>query len=411
MQGNPFRRSAPLVVFAAVLLMSACGEPKTAGGPGGGNNGAPGQQPAPSVGVITVHPESVPQVTELPGRTAPFLVAEVRPQVTGVVLRREFEEGSEVKADQVLYRIDPAPYRAAFESAKANVARAEANVYATRLTAKRYAALIKTHAISQQANDEAVAALRQAEAEVAAAKAALQAAQINLDFTEVKSPIGGRIGRSSVTAGALVTADQSEALAIVRQLDPIYVDLTQSSAELLRLKREFAAGQLQRAADASVPVRLLLEDGSEYAHEGKLAFAEVAVDESTGSVTLRALVPNPDGELLPHMYVRARLAQGMHPNAILVPHAAVTHDPKGQSVVMVVDAENKVEARTVRTAQSLADKWVVTDGLAAGERVIVEGLQRARPGSAVRAQEQAAQPAAAPPGTAASPAAAPPAAR
>lgn len=388
MQGHPFRHSAPLVVFAAVLLLSACGEPKTASGPGGGNHGAPGQQAAPSVGVITVQPESVPQVTELPGRTSPFLVAEVRPQVTGVVLRREFEEGSEVKAGQVLYRIDAAPYRAAFESAKANVARAEANVYAARLTANRYAELVKTNAVSQQANDEAVAALRQAEAEVSAAKAALQAAQINLDFTEVKSPIGGRIGRSSVTAGALVTADQTEALATVRQLDPIYVDLTQSSTELLRLKRAFAAGRLQRASEDTASVKLLLEDGSAYAQAGKLAFSEVAVDEGTGSVTLRALFPNPDGELLPRMYVRARLTQGVHENVMRVPHAAVTRDAKGNAVVMVVGADDKVEARTVQTAQALRDSWVVTEGLKPGERVIVEGLQRARPGAAVRPQSR-----------------------
>lgn len=398
MHGRPFRRSTPLIALIGLLALAACGDDRQAAGPAGG---APA---APAVTVLTVRSESVPLITELPGRTTPFRVAEVRPQVTGIVQRREFEEGSAVHADQVLYRIDPAPYRAAYDSAKAALARAEANVRAARMTADRYAELIKTNAISKQAHDEVVAALGQAEADVAAAQAAVTNAKINLDFTEVKSPIDGRIGRSAVTAGALVTANQTEALAIVRQLDPIYVDLTQSSTELLRLKREFAAGHLQRAGEGTVAVRLLLEDGSEYAHEGKLAFTEVAVDENTGSVTLRALFPNPDGQLLPHMYVRARLAQGMHPHAILVPHAAVTRDPKGNAVVMVVGADNKVEARTVRTAQSLADKWVITHGIAAGERVIVEGLQRARPGSAVQAQEQSAQPAA-PADTAPSPAA------
>ena len=390
MQGRPFRRSTPLIALAGLVLVAACSEDPTPGAPEGG---APA---APAVTVLTVQSAAVPLITELPGRTAPFRIAEVRPQVTGIVQRREFEEGSEVRADQILYRIDAAPYRAAYDSAKANLARAEANVHAAQLTADRYAQLVKTNAVSKQANDEAVAALRQAQAEVAAARAAVTNAQINLNFTDVKAPIGGRIGRSAVTQGALVTANQAEALATVRQLDPIYVDLTQSSAELLRLKRALAAGDLQRATDDTVPVRLLLEDGSDYAHEGKLAFTEVVVDESTGSVTLRAVFSNPDGQLLPRMYVRARLAQGTHPQAIRVPHAAVTHDPKGQAVVMVVGADNKVEARTVQTAQSLGDTWVITGGLQPGERVIVEGLQRARPGSAVQPQEQAAPPAATP---------------
>jgi membrane fusion protein (multidrug efflux system) len=230
--------------------------------------------------------------------------------------------------------------------------------------------------------------LRQAQANVAATKAALVKAKIDLDYTAVKSPIAGHIGRSTVTPGALVTANQADALAVVQQLDPIYVDLTQSSAEMLRLKRDFATGRLQRAADDTLPVQLILEDGSAYSAAGKLAFSEVSVDQSTGSVTLRALFPNPDGELLPGMYVRARLAQGVQDNAFLIPHAAVTRDPKGNAVVMVVGADDKVEARTVQTAQSLGDKWVVTDGLKPGERIIVEGLQRARPGVQVQPQNQ-----------------------
>ncbi|MFZ5620914.1 MAG: efflux RND transporter periplasmic adaptor subunit [Pseudomonadota bacterium] len=362
------------------MLLAACDEQAAA--PGG-----PGAQAAPAVTVITVQAERVTRETELPGRTTPFLIAEVRPQVTGIVLERAFEEGSTVRAEQLLYRIDPAPYRAAYDSARAALARAEANLYAARLTADRYAELVKTDAISRQANDDAVAALRQAQADVAAARAALDKAKIDLDYTEVKSPIAGRIGRSAVTPGALVTANQADALAVVRQLDPIYVDLTQSSAELLALRRDLDAGRLQRAADDTVPVRLILEDGSEYGEAGKLEFSEVSVDQSTGSVTLRAVFPNPEERLLPGMYVRARLAQGVQDDAILVPHAAVTHDPRGQAVVMVVGAEDKVEARTVQTAQSLGDKWVVTDGLAAGERIVVEGLQRVRPGVQVQAQE------------------------
>lgn len=386
MQAIPFCRSKALIALAGIALLSACGgqQPGTAGGPGA--------QAAPAVTVLTVQAGRVAHETELPGRTTPFLIAEVRPQVTGIVLERAFQEGSTVAADQVLYRIDPAPYRAIYDSAKAELARAEANLYAARLTAERYAELVKTNAISKQANDEAAAALGQAQAGVAAARAALAKAKIDLDYTTVKSPIAGRIGRSSVTPGALVTANQEDALAVVQRLDPIYVDLTQSSTELLRLRRDFASGRLRRAADDTVPVKLILEDGSAYAAEGKLAFSEVSVDQTTGSVTLRAVVPNPDDELLPGMYVRARLAQGVQDDAILVPHAAVSHDPKGDAVVMVVDAGDKVEARIVRATQSLGDKWVVTDGLAAGERIIVEGLQRVRPGVQVQPQDAGAQP-------------------
>lgn len=381
MQTIHFRRARALTALAGIVLLAACGE--QAGAPG-----APGAQAAPAVTVLTVQTERVTRVTELPGRTTPFLIAEVRPQVTGIILERAFEEGSAVQAEQILYRIDPAPYRAAHDSAKAELARAEANLYAARLTADRYAELVKTNAISRQANDDAVAALRQGQANVAAARAALDKARIDLDYTAVKAPIAGRIGRSAVTPGALVTANQADALAIVRQLDPIYVDLTQSSAELLALRRDLDTGRLQRSADDTVPVTLILEDGSEYGTAGRLEFSEVSVDPTTGSVTLRAVFPNPEGRLLPGMYVRARLAQGVLDDAILVPHAAVTHDPRGQAVVMVVGAEDKVEARTVQTVQSRGDQWVVTGGLAAGERIIVEGLQRVRPGVQVQAQNQ-----------------------
>lgn len=369
---------AAAALSAAVLAACSGGQ-----SPGAGATATP---PAPAVTVVTVQPEAVPLVTELPGRTAPHLIAELRPQVTGIVKARQFTEGSEVKAGQVLYQIDPAPYQAAHDSAKASLARAEANLYAARLKAERYAGLVKIEAVSRQANDDAAAALKQAQAEVAAAQAALDKARIDLDYTRVKSPIAGRIGRSAVTPGALVTANQETALATVQQLDPIYVDLTQSSAELLRLRRELEAGRLQREGD-SVAVRLVLEDGSEYAAEGRLAVSEVTVDEGTGSVTLRARFPNPKGELLPGMYVRARLPQGVRSDAILVPHAALSRDARGNALVMVVGAEGKVEARPVTVAQSRGDRWVITAGLAGGERVIVEGLQRARPGATVQAQE------------------------
>ncbi len=381
------------VALASATILGACsgGEQTGQAGPAGG------PPPAPTVGVVVAFAESVPLVSELPGRTSPYMVAELRPQVTGIVQKRLFTEGSEVKAGQTLYQIDASTYRAAHDSAKASHARAEANLYSARLKATRYADLVKIDAVSKQANDDAVAALKQAEADVASARAAVETARINLDFTSVTSPISGRIGRSAVTPGALVTANQATALATVQQLDPIYVDLTQSSAELLGLRRAMEAGKLKSSSAKAVPVQLVLEDGTQYAAEGKLAFSEVTVDQGTGSVTLRAVFPNPKGELLPGMYVRAKLAQGEADNAILVPHAAVSRDPRGNPMVMVAGAENKVEARMITTTRSLGDKWVVTDGLAAGDRIIVDGLQRIRPGATVQPQEAgAAAPAAAP---------------
>ena len=369
------------LALAAAFLLAACGGKETPPGPGAGGPGAP------AVTVMTVQSESVPVASELPGRTSPYQIAELRPQVTGIVKERLFKEGSEVKAGQVLYQIDPATYQAAFDSAQANLARAEANLYAARLKAGRYAELVKIEAVSKQANDEADAALKQAQAEVGAARAALDRTRIDLGYTRVTSPIAGRISRSAVTPGALVTANQDDALATVQRLDPIYVDLTQSSADMLRMRRDLESGRLQRAAGNAVPVQLVLEDGSVYGVEGKLAFSEVTVDEGTGSVTLRAVFPNPKGELLPGMYVRARLTQGTQDNAILLPHAAVSRDPRGNATVMLVNAENTVEPRVVKTGQSIGDKWVVSEGLAPGDRVIVEGLQKARPGSPVQAQE------------------------
>ena len=393
---QPLFRSAAAVALSALVLAACSGGKEQQGGAPGA--GAPPQ--APAVTVMTVASGSVPMVTELPGRTTPYLIAELRPQVTGILTQRAFDEGSEVKAGQVLYRIDDAPYQAAHDSAKAALARAEANAQVARIKAERHAGLVKIDAVSKQANDDTQAALKQAQAEVAAAKAALDKARIDLDYTRLKSPISGRIGRSAVTPGALVTANQVQALATVQQLDPIYVDLTQSSADMLRMRAEIAAGRMQTGAKGEVPVKLILEDGSEYAVEGRLALSEVTVDEGTGSVTLRAKFSNADGVLLPGMYVRARLPQGTRSDAILVPHKALSRDPLGNALVMVVNAESKVEARPVKVAQSLASDWVVTGGLAAGERIIVEGLQKARPGAPVQAQEAGAQPAAAPAATA-----------
>ena len=377
------------LALASTLLLNACsGEQQNA--PAGGMPGAP------AVTVMTVQPESVPITAELPGRTTPYLVAELRPQVSGIVKERMFKEGSDVRAGKVLYRIDPATYQAAYDSARASLARADANLEVARQKAVRYADLVKIEAVSAQTNEEAQAAQKQAQADVGTAKAALDKARVDLDFTRVTSPIAGRIGRSTVTAGALVTANQESALATVQQLDPIYVDLTQSSAKLLGMKRDLESGKLQRAAGNTVPVQLVLEDGSLYGAEGRLAFSEVTVDQATGSVTLRAVFPNPKGDLLPGMYVRARLTQGVNRAAMLVPHAAVSRTPRGEAQVMVVNSESKAEPRTVNAEQSIGDKWVVTEGLAAGDRVIVEGLQKVKPGAPVQAQEAGSVPAAAP---------------
>lgn len=367
------------VVLVGTLLLAGCG----------GKEGKPAAAgpAAPVVTVVNVHTEPVPLVTELPGRTVPCLIAEIRPQVTGIIKSRPFEEGSMVEAGQLLYQIDPAPFQAAFDQAKANLARAEANLVSLRPRALRYAELVKIDAVSKELNDEAQAALKQGLADAASARAALDRARIDLAYTRLTAPISGRIGRSMVTPGALVTANQAGALATIQQLDPIYVDLTQSSVEHLQLRRAIDEGRLGRPDTNGVVIKLILEDGSEYPFDGRLAFSEVTVDQGTGSVTMRAIFPNPKGYLLPGMYVRGRLAQGVEDKAILVPHAAVMRDPRGNAQVLVVNDENKVEMRPIRTAQSKGGAWVVTEGLAAGDRVIVEGLQKVRPGAMVTAEE------------------------
>lgn len=343
------------------------------------------QQGPPEVSVVTIQPQRVALTTELSGRTAPFLIAEVRPQVGGIVKKRLFTEGSDVTAGQVLYQIDPASYEAALASAKATQARAEATLTTVRLKAERYQELVKIKAVSQQDNDDAQAGLKQAEAELAAAKAAVETARINLAYTKVTAPISGRIGRSSITDGALVTASQPTALATIQQLSPMYVDVTQSSAELLKLQQNLDSGHFKKGGQRQAAVKLLLEDGSLYPQPGSLKFSEVTVDQSTGSVTLRALFPNPKQLLLPGMFVRAVVEEGVNEQAILVPQRGVTRTPAGEALAMVVGAEEKVEPRPIKVVRTVGDSWLVSEGLKSGDRVIVEGIQRARPGTPVKA--------------------------
>ncbi|MGB8931746.1 MAG: efflux RND transporter periplasmic adaptor subunit [Anaeromyxobacteraceae bacterium] len=335
------------------------------------------------VGVVTLASTSVTLTKELPGRTSAFRVAEVRARVNGIVQKRLFREGSDVKEGQVLFQIDPAPYRATLEGAKAQLARAEATAASARVTVERFTELVSHNAVSKQEYDNAMAALKAGEADVAAGKAAVQAAQINVGYTTVTSPLSGRIGRSAVTEGAFVQQSQATLLATVQQLDPVYVDLTESSVEALRLRRAQADGKLKSAGKEQAAVRLVLEDGREYSTPGSLQFTDVTVDPSTGSIGLRALFPNPRGELLPGMFVRARLDEGVSTNALLVPQQGVTRDQKGLPTAMIVNAEQKAERRQFVTERAVGDAWLVTSGLKAGDRVIVEGLQKIQPGSPV----------------------------
>lgn len=348
-------------------------------GPSGPPPGGPVE-----VAVVTVKPEKIVLTTELPGRTSPYLVAEVRPQVNGLIRERTFEEGSNVTAGALLYQIDPAPYQAAYDQAKAALAMAEANVPAARLRAERLKGLVEIKATGRQNYDDALAALQQAEASVAAARAAEESARINLSYTPIRSPIPGRIGKSSVTVGALVTAYQPVPLAVVQQLDPIYIDVSQSSAEILRLRQSLASGRLKRSGESWSRVKLLLEDGTPYPLEGKLKFRDVTVDPTTGSVTLRMVFPNPDNVLLPGMFVRAIVEEGVNEEAILVPQQGVTRDQKGQPYALVAGKEGKVEQRMLTLDRTVGDEWLVTKGLATDDRVIVEGLQRIRPGADVK---------------------------
>jgi membrane fusion protein (multidrug efflux system) len=337
------------------------------------------------VGVVTLHAAPVTLITELPGRTSPYEVSDVRPRVSGIVEARLFQEGALVKAGQLLYRIDPAPYQAAYDQAKGALATAVATVAATQNKARRYADLVKINAVSRQDLDDAQAAYNQAAAGVEQQKAALKAARINLGFTRVTAPIGGRIGASSVTVGALVTADQTAALATIQRLDPIYVDVTQSASDELRLRREVAAGQVSNDGAAGVAVRLKLDDGSDYGREGRLQFTDVTVDQATGAVALRAVFPNPQGLLLPGLYVRAIVVEGVQENALLAPQQGVARDDKGQPTALVVDGAGKAQLRSLHVSRQVGNQWLVTDGLRSGDRLIVEGLLNAKPGEAVRA--------------------------
>lgn len=378
----PSRFHTVALSLALAAALTACG-----GAPQGPQQG-PGQ-----VTVVTLKTESVALNRELPGRTSAYQVAEVRPQVSGIIARRLFTEGSEVKAGQPLYQIEDATYRAAAASAQAQVERAGANAEQARLAARRIAELARINAVSAQENENAQAALKTAEADLAAARAALQQANVTLGYARITSPISGRIGKSTVTQGALVTANQGDALAVVNQLDPIYVDLTQSASELVQLRRDMAAGKLQ--ANNQMPVSILLEDGSTFDHNGVLEFSEVSVDPATGSFGLRVKVDNPDGLLMPGMYVRAVIGTGTRDQALLVPMQGVQRDPKGNTSAMVVDAEGKVAVRPIQVSQALGDKWLVEGGLAAGDKVIVEGLQKIAPGMPVNATEKGAEAAAA----------------
>ena len=363
-------RSLPL---ALLPLLAACGS----GSP-------PPPPPGPvEVGVVTIAAAPLTLTRELPGRTSPFRVAEVRARVNGIVQKRLFAEGSDVREGQKLFLIDPAPYEAAHDGARATLARAEATLANVRVQAQRHAELIKTNVVSQQDHDNAMASLKTAEADVAAARAAEQAARINLGYTTVTAPVSGRIGRSAVTEGAYVQASQATLLATVQQIDPIYVDLTQSADEVLRLRRDLQSGKLQGAGKGQARVRLVTDDGREYTHPGTLQFTDVTVDPGTGSVTLRALFPNPGGELMPGMFVRARLDEGVNPRALLVPQVGVTRDQKGLPVALVVNAERKVERRQIVTDRAVGTAWLVTEGLAPGDQVIVEGVQKVRPGALV----------------------------
>ena len=340
---------------------------------GCGHHGPPPAPPPPKVSIVTVQTQAVPITTELPGRANALRTADVRPQVSGVILKRLFVEGEEVKAGQQLYQIDSAPYKAAYDSAVA----AEASA---RALAERYKPLAEANAVSQQDNDNAVASHLQAQA-------AVETARINLIYTRVLSPISGRIGRSLITEGALVTANQTAVLATVQQLDPMYVDVTQPTITLLRLRREADAGLLKQNAAGQTQVRVRLEDGSDYPHPGTLEFSEVTVDVGTGSVTLRALMPNPERLLLPGMFVRERIEEGVRQGAVLAPQQSVTHNQKGEPTALVVGPDNIVVLRPLQTDRAVGDQWLVTSGLKAGDRVIVEGLQLAKPGSKVTAQE------------------------
>jgi membrane fusion protein (multidrug efflux system) len=374
--GNNIFMLTFFILFGMTSMLAGCSQPAPPGGP---------QASLPEVGVVTVSQERVALTTELPGRTSAYLMAEVRPQVGGIIQERLFTEGQDVKAGDTLYRINPAIYQAASASAKAALARAEANLNPVRYKAERYRELVDIKAVSRQDYDEAAAALKQTEADIEVQKAAVENARINLAYTDITAPISGRIGKSNLTVGALATANQGNALTTIQQIDPLYVDVIQSSAELLRLKRNIESGLIKRGGAGQAKVRLILEDGTPYPLTGILKFSDITVDSGTGSVTLRTVFPNPKQVLLPGMYVRAILEEGVNERAILVPQQGVTRDQKGNAVAMIVDGGNKVLQRILKIDRSVGDRWLVGEGLNPGDRIIVEGLQKIGPGAIVKA--------------------------
>ena len=366
-----------LNLLAALVVLGGCVDAKE----------APQAPPPPEVSVVTVYKTSVPVVTELPGRTSAYLVAQVRARVDGIVLKREFNEGADVKAGERLYQIDPAPYRAAMNSALGTLQKAQANLAAMTSQAERYKILIGGNGVSKQEYDNAIAAQGQAAADVASSAAAVQTARINLGYTDVVSPITGRIGPSQVTQGAYVQASAATPMATVQQIDPIYVDLTQSSVEGLQLRRDVASGRLKLNGADQAKVTLLLEDGTQYPLSGTLQFTDITVDPATGSVTVRAIFQNSQSVLLPGMFVHARIDQGVDNTAMLVPQIGITHNPQGQATALVVGPDNKLASRTILATRTLGDQWVVQSGLNEGERVVIAGMQKVLPGMAVRAVE------------------------
>ncbi|HHN8402196.1 TPA: efflux RND transporter periplasmic adaptor subunit [Morganella morganii] len=365
-----------MLVLSGSFLLSGCGEEQKQGG----------EMPPPDVKVVTLKAAPLTVSTDLPGRTSAYRIAEVRPQVGGIILKRNYKEGSDVKEGESLYQIDPAPFQATLNSAQAELAKARANAELARLTVNRYKPLLGTNYISRQDYDEAVSTHAQAQAAVRAAQAAVQTAQINLNYTKVTSPISGLSGKSNVTEGALVATGQSQPLTLVQQIDPIYVDVTQSSDDYLRLKHEIASGAVDKE-QGKVAVSLVTAENKDYTHKGYLEFSDVTVDETTGSITMRAVFPNPQESLLPGMFVRARVDEGVRPDAILVPQQGVIRTAKGGAVVNVVNAKNEIEVRPVTVGQAYGNKWLVTAGVNNGERVVVEGFQKIKQGAVVKATE------------------------
>jgi len=364
-----------LTAWLGTLLISGCED---------GHGQQASQKPVPEVATITIQAQRVDLTTELPGRTSAYRIAEIRPQVNGIIQKRLFEEGSDVKAGHLLYQIDPAPFQVAHDSAKASLGKAQANLPSIQLRVERYQELLADKAVSQQDHDDAAAAMAQTRAEIEYWKAAVEAARINLAYTRVTAPISGRIGRSSVTDGALVTAYQPTPLATIQQMDPIYVDVAQSSAELLRLRRNLETGQLSADEGNGRKVRIVLEDGTPYPLEGKLQFRDVTVDPATGSYTVRIVAPNPKHLLLPGMFVRAVVQEGTVEEAILVPQQGVSRNPKGEPIALVVDDLGTVQQRILKLDRAIGDKWLISSGLSAGERLIIEGMLNVRPGAVVK---------------------------